>query len=198
MQRTYPISVFHITEKPTAIVRGTSGSALTVNISFGDEPIQKWISELNKPYPLLFIDMEWAKRFPETIQLIKRKKVPTGLLGSAGELYELDEDLFKQQLEAYEELFQEKPLWFRTSDEVFPESLHAFLLKEKINALGSTFSWAGGKIPAIIEGEIISVSYHQENKINLQDLELLIEKRKFKTVEDVLFGSTDKIKKIPQ
>lgn len=191
------LPVFHVTEKPTAIVRGTSGSALTVNISFGDEPVKKWINELEKPYPLLLVDIKWAERFPETIRLIEQKKVPTGLLGSEGLLYESDEHLLEEQLQAYEEIFNEKPLWFRTSDEFFPESLHAALWNAKINALGSTFTWSGGKIPPIKEGEIISVSHHEENKINFKDLEALMKNRNIKTLEDALFGSIGKTKKIP-
>lgn len=186
-----------MTEKPTTIVRGVSGSALTMNISFGDEPIETWIDELQKPYPLLFVDMEWAKRFPKTIQLIQQKKVPVGLLGHEGVDYESDEQLIKKQLKTYEKIFKEKPLWFRTSDEFFPESLHATLWDEKINALGSTFTWTGGEVPPIKEGEIISISYSKEEKIDFQDLQTLMENRNFKTIEDVLFGSIGKTKKIP-
>lgn len=191
-------SVFLVTEKPAAIVRGTNGSALTINISFGDEPIKDWISELEKPYPLLFIDIEWAERFPETTDLIKNKKIPIGLLGNKGQLYESNEQLFKHQIQGYEKIFDEKPLWFRTSDEDFPDYLHTLLLKEKINALGSTFNWSGGEIPSMTEGEIIAVSYHQKSKINLSDLKELTDHRDFKTLEEVLFGPVGKTKKIPK
>lgn len=191
-------SVFLVTEKPAAIVRGTSGSALTINISFGDEPIKEWIGTLEKPYPLLFVDLEWAERFPETTLLIKNKKIPIGLLGNEGKLYESDEHLFKQQIKKYEKIFDEKPLWFRTSDETFPDTLHTLLLKEKINALGSSFNWSGGEIPPMTEGEIIAVSYHQKSKINLLDLKKLTDQRDFKTVEEVLFGPVGKTKKIPK
>ena len=77
-------SVFRVTEKPVAITRGTYGSALTVNISFGDDEVMQWIQELEKPYPLLFIDMDWAGRYPETIRIINDKNIPTGLLGDKG------------------------------------------------------------------------------------------------------------------
>lgn len=191
------ISVFRITEEPSAITRGTSGSTLTINLSFGDDPVKEWIVTLKKPYPLLFVDVEWAARFPETIQLIAKKKIPTGLLGDNGKQYETDTHLLEEQIKQYEKIFDEKPLWFRTSDEVFPESLHTLLWEEKINALGSTFTWSGGKAPPVSKGEIISVSFRQNNKINFTDLNELIEQREFITLEEVLFGPVGKTKKIP-
>ena len=191
-------AAFLITDKPTAIVRGTNGSALTVNISFGDEPIKKWIHQLEKPYPLLFIDLSWAERFPEITQLIQEKKIPIGLLGYEGKLYESDENLLEQQIERYEKLFDDKPLWFRTSDEVFPDVLHARLLNEKINALGSTIHWSSGKTPPKTEGEIIAVSIHQKNQFNVADFKRLTDERDFITLEEVLFGPVGKTKKIPK
>ena len=80
------LSVFRVTEEPAVIVRGASGSALTVNISFGDVEVEQWIQEFSKPYPLLFVDMKWAERFPETVRLIKEKNIPVGLLGDEGML----------------------------------------------------------------------------------------------------------------
>lgn len=192
------ISVFRVTEKPATIIRGTSGSTLTINLSFGDDPIKEWISTLEKPYPLFFINLEWAERFPETIQLMKNKKVPTGLLGGNGRVYETDEQLLTQQAQKYEQLFGQKPLWFRTSDEVFPAALQTILWREKINALGSSIKWTGEKMPPMIEGEIISVSFHKDTKINIDDLEQLTNERNFKTLEEVLFGPVGKVKKIPK
>lgn len=190
-------SVFRITEKPTAIIKGTSGSALTINLSFGDEPVKEWIENLEKPYPLLFVDLEWAERFPGTVDLIKKKKIPTGLLGMDGKHYEDDDILLKQQVSKYENIFEAKPLWFRTSDEYFPDTLHEDLWTEKINAIGSTFIWSGGKVPPKTDGEIIAVPFQQQNNINFADLKRLMEDRNFKTVEEVLFGPVGKTKKIP-
>ncbi|AOV06560.1 hypothetical protein [Sporosarcina ureilytica] len=191
------ISVFRVTEEPVAIVRGTNGSALTINISFGDDEVKEWIETLEKPYPLLLIDNDWAERFPETIQLIQKKKIPTGLLGHKGEAYEFDAKLLVNQAEKYEILFEEKPLWFRTIDENFPHFLHKVLWEAEINALGSTVTWSGGEIPPVTEGEIISVSHHRNDRIYLPELKQLTESRDFKTLDEVLFGPVGKMKKIP-
>ena len=102
------VSVFRVTEEPAVIVRGASGSALTVNISFGDIEVEQWIRELSKPYPLLLVDMKWAGRFPETVQLIKEKNISVGLLGDKGITYEQNTPLFIEQLEQFEKTVRSK------------------------------------------------------------------------------------------
>lgn len=197
-EKLSPVSVFRITENPVVITRGTYSSALTVNISFGDDDVEEWIQTLKKPYPLLLVDPDWARRFPETIRLINEKSIPIGLLGHEGAVYEKNEQLLNKQIEQFESFFDEKPLWFRTIDEVFPSSLHALLWKAEINALGSTITWDGEGIPPIVEGEIISIPHHQKNRIYLSKLKKLTESRDFQTIEEVLFGPIGKTKKIPK
>ena len=148
------VSVFRVTEEPAVIVRGASGSALTVNISFGDVEVEQWIQELSKPYPLIFVDMKWAGRFPETVRLIKEKNIPVGLLGDEGMTYEQNTPLFIDQLEQFEKTFGVKPLWFRTIDEVFPTTLHSMLWEAEINALGSSVVWNGGDFRLLLKGKL--------------------------------------------
>lgn len=191
-------SVFRITENPVVITRGTYSSALTVNISFGDDDVEKWIQTLEKPYPLLLVDPDWAGRFPETVRLINEKSIPTGLLGHEGATYEKNGQLLNEQIKQFESFFDVKPLWFRTIDEVFPSSLHALLWKAEINALGSTVTWEGEDVPPTVEGEIISIPHHQKNRIDLSKLKKLTESRDFQTIDEVLFGPIGKTKKIPK
>lgn len=191
-------SVFRLTEEPAVIVQGTSGSALTVNISFGDVEVEQWIQGLSKPYPLLFVDMDWAERFPETVRLINEKNIPVGLLGGKGAAYEQNEPLFTEQLKRFETIFGIKPLWFRTVDEVFPHSLHTQLWKEEINALGSSVVWRGGDSPPIREGEILSIPHHRDDHVLLTELKKVYKGRTFTTIEDMLFKTTVKTKKIPE
>jgi hypothetical protein len=190
-------AVFRVTEEPAVIVRGTSGSALTVNISFGDVEVEQWIRELSKPYPLLFVDMEWAERFPETVRLISEKNIPVGLLGHEGKDYEQNIPLFIDQVQRFELLFGKKPLWFRTMDEIFPQSLHMALWEAEVNALGSSVVWKGGNPPPFLEGEILSVPHHRSNRIKLAELKRLADTRTFITMEDMLFQTKAKVKKIP-
>lgn len=190
-------SVFRLTDEPAVIVRGTSGSVLSVNISFGDDEVEKWIQGLGKPYPLLFVDMKWAERFPDTVRLIREKKIPIGLLGDNGSVYEQNASIFIQQLEQFETIFKVKPLWFRTVDEVFPQSLHTQLQKAEINALGSSVVWRGGDSPPVVEGEILSVPHHRDDHIVLDELKKVYKGRTFTTIEDMLFKTTVKTKKIP-
>lgn len=190
-------SVFRLTDEPAVIVRGTSGSVLTVNISFGDVEVQQWIQGLGKPYPLLFVDTKWAERFPDTVRLIQEKNIPIGLLGDEGIAYEQDTSLFTEQLKQFETLFKVKPLWFRTVDEIFPSSLHTQLQKAEINALGSSVVWRGGESPPVAEGEILSVPHHRDDHIVLAELKKVYQGRTFTTIEDMLFKTTVKTKKIP-
>lgn len=190
-------SVFRLTDEPAVIVRGTSGSVLTVNISFGDVEVQEWIQGLSKPYPLLFVDTKWGERFPDTVRLIQEKNIPIGLLGDEGIAYEQNTSLFIKQLEQFETLFKVKPLWFRTVDEIFPSSLHTQLQKAEINALGSSVVWRGGDSPPISEGEILSVPHHRDDHIVLAELKKVYQNRTFTTIEDMLFKTTVKTKKIP-
>lgn len=192
------ISAFRVSENPVAITRGATGSALTVNISFGDKEIANWVQELQKPYPFLFIDMDWANRYPETVQLINKKNIPTGLLGHNGATYEQDTALLLNQLEQYKEMFGTQPLWFRTADEKFPLVLRSMLVEVEVNALGSSLQWKGGEIPPMTDGEIISVPHYQGNHVSLLELKRLFDSREFQSVEDVIFGTSVKIKKTPQ
>lgn len=192
------VSVFRVTKEPVAITRGTYGSALTVNISFGDDEVKEWIQTLEKPYPLLLLDPDWAERFPETTRLITEKNIPTGLLGLEGDSYEADGSLLIEQVEQYERLFEKKPLWFRTIDEAFPPFLHSLLWEAELNALGSSVKWTGGEIPPVIEGEIISIPHHRKEHLYLPELKRLSESRDFQTIEEVLFGPIGKTKKIPK
>ncbi|MHA6259233.1 hypothetical protein ACXYMX_04860 [Sporosarcina sp. CAU 1771] len=191
------IPTFRVSENPVAITRGSNGSALTINIAFGDKEIANWIDELQKPYPFLFIDMDWASRFPKTIQLINEKNIPTGLLGNDGSAYEQDATLLLKQLDQYEKHFGMKPLWFRTADEDFPVFLRNLLVEVQVNALGSSLQWNGGDIPSSSEGEIISIPHYQGNHISLLELRRLFDSREFQSVEDVIFGISVKTKKTP-
>lgn len=191
-------AVFRVTEEPVVITRGTNGSVLTVNISFGDMEVEQWIEELAKPYPLLFVDMDWAERFPETVKMIKDKNIPVGLLGNEGKDYEQNTPLFVNQIERFEQLFDKMPLWFRTKDEVFPLALHSMLWEAEVNALGSSVVWHGGNPPPVVKGEIFSIPHHRENRIELAKLKNLYDSRTFITVEDMLFQTKVKMKKIPE
>ena len=74
-------SVFRVTEQPDVLMKGNHGMTLTVDLSFGREDVDEWITKLEKPYPLLFLDADWIERSPLIVKKIKEKKIPVGLLG---------------------------------------------------------------------------------------------------------------------
>ena len=162
------------------------------------EEVENWIKELQAPYPLLMVDMDWTDRFPETVRQINEKNIPVGLLGDSGTAYEESPELLASQLKRFEKTFGVKPLWFRTIDERFPQSLQKQLWKAEVNALGSSFIWTGGAVPPPKEGEIISIPHHRHERVKLNALDPLYKGRTFRPVEDVLFGTTVKTKKIPE
>ncbi|WP_052461660.1 hypothetical protein [Sporosarcina koreensis] len=192
------IDVFRAASGPDVIVKGTKGTSLTIDLSFGDEPVEEWIAGLSAPYPLLMIDPAWAERFPDSAQLIKEKNIPISLLGEPGASYEEDPALFNRQLEHFTGIFEKKPLWFRTQDEYFPKVLRDVLWEKEINALGSSTRWRGGVLPKVKEGDIIAVSLDRRQLVSLDEVNELLASRQFQSVEDVLFTVDIKTKKIPE
>ncbi|PID15954.1 hypothetical protein CSV63_04715 [Sporosarcina sp. P34] len=191
-------AVFRLTEQPAVIVKGTQGSALTINISFGEKEVEELLENLSQPYPLLFIDSDWASRFPHITEQIKQRSLPVALLGTEGQQYESNPKLLSEQLQMFEELFSTRPLWFRTTDEVFPLVLLQELSEAEINALGSTIQWSGGALPKASKGDIIAVPYARNEHVATTDIKRLLASRTFQSVEDLLFRTTVKTKKIPQ
>lgn len=192
------IPVFRLTENPAVITRGMQGSLMTVNVSFGDEKIKEWIESLEQPYPLFFVDLKWAERFPETIETMRRLNITIGLLGSTGVDYQKNDTLLKEQILQYEKIFGIQPLWFRTTDEHFPKSLQEQLWTYEINALGSSMKWPKEEKTAHKKGEIIAATSSVEQSLNTTKLTTYMRSHEFHTIEEVLFGQLGKSKKIPQ
>lgn len=191
-------TVFRLTEHPTVIVKGAQGSALTINISFGEQEVEELLEKLTAPYPLLFVDPDWALRFPELTDTLKKRSLPVALLGHDGEEYETQPDLFTTQLQQFEDIFESRPLWFRTKDEQFPQSLLQQIHEAEVNALGSTVHWENGNLPKVAAGEIISIPHHREQRATLKDIERMMDSRPFQSLEDLLFQPSIKTKKIPK
>ncbi|PIC65027.1 hypothetical protein CSV79_03560 [Sporosarcina sp. P13] len=192
------LTVFRLTEDPIVIVRGAQGSALTVNISFGEQEVEDLLEQFTNQKPLLFMDIDWALRFPELVTKIKKRSFPVALLGAEGEQYEMDPKLLTRQVKQFEETFETKPLWFRTIDEQFPQPLLQQLHAIEVNALGSTIQWKDGTLPKKVEGEIIAIPHHRDERVALKDMKRLSLSRPFQSVEDLLFQPIIKTKKVPK
>lgn len=192
------LTVFRLTEEPIVIVRGTQGSALTLNISFGEQEVEELFDLFSEPAPLLFVDIAWALRFPELTEQIKKRSFPVALLGAKSEAYEQNPDLLMQHVQQFENIFEVKPLWFRTVDEQFSQKLLQQLHTLEVNALGSTVHWQNGYLPKKVDGEIIAVSHHRSERVTLKDLKRLSTSRPFQSVEDLLFKPSIQTNKIPK
>ena len=188
-----------MTDQPDVITKGTYGSAVTVNISYGKDDAIQWLESLEAPFPLIFADIEWLERSPNALNVLIKKKIPVGLLGKEGLSYEENPSYLEKEIASYEKMFKKKPLWFRTIDEEFPSSLRNALFQHEINALGSSVFWSfPEKTPRLGKGDILSVPYHREQQIPFKQIDALRASQPLHTVEDVLFGVSLKTKKYPQ
>lgn len=190
-------SVFRVTEQPDVLMKGNHGVTLTVDLSFGREDVDEWITKLEKPYPLLFLDAEWIKRSPLIVKKIKEKNIPVGLLGQEGKNYEGNLDLLKKEIEIFQSEFGVVPLWYRTKDHSFPEPLKQQVWDSKINMVSSSINWTTGNPPSIQKGDIVSAALHKKTRVVFKELNAFQKAHPFVSIEETLFGYKTQTKTFP-
>jgi len=190
-------SVFRITEQPDVLIKGNNGMTLTVDLSFGREDVEEWITNLEKPYPLLFLDADWIERSPLIVKKIKDKKIPVGLLGSNSKEYEGSPELLAQEISKFQASFDSVPLWYRTQDNSFPDLLKNQVWEKQMNMVSSSVKWSTGSSPSVKKGDIVSVSLHRETRIDLQKLTTFQKQYSFVSLEETLFGYKTETKTFP-
>jgi hypothetical protein len=191
------VSVFRITEQPDVIASGSNGMTLTVDVSFGREDIEKWISSIEKPYPLLFLDADWIERSPLIVRMLTEKKIPTGLLGHNGNTYEENKDLLKKEMAVYEKAFGIAPIWFRTADYEFPNLLKENVWDQQMNMVSASVFWNGKDAPKVENGDIVSASLHQKKRVSIEKLIVFQKEYPFQTLEETLFAFKTNTKTYP-
>ena len=190
-------SVFRVTEQPDVLMKGNHGVTLTVDLSFGREDVDDWITNLEKPYPLLFLDADWMERSPLIVKKIKEKNIPVGLLGQESKNYEENLGLLKKEIEIFQSEFGVVPLWYRTKDNIFPEPLKQQVWDSKINMVSSSIKWTAGDPPTIQKGDIVSVALHQKTRVSLKELTAFQKAHPFVSIEETLFGYKTQTKTFP-
>ncbi|MGB2992262.1 MAG: hypothetical protein WBB47_06460 [Paenisporosarcina sp.] len=190
-------SVFRVTDQPDVLMKGNHGETLTVDLSFGREDVDEWITKLEKPYPLLFLDADWIERSPLIVKKIKEKNIPVGLLGQESKIYKENLDLLKKEIEIFQSEFGVVPLWYRTKDHTFPEPLKQQVWDSKINLVSSSVNWTTGNPPTIQKGDIVSVALHQKTRVALKDLKAFQKAHPFVSIEETLFGYKTQTKTFP-
>lgn len=190
-------SVFRVTDQPDVLMKGNHGETLTVDLSFGREDVDEWITKLEKPYPLLFLDAEWIERSPLIVEKIKEKNIPVGLLGQESKIYKENLTLLKKEIEIFQSEFGVVPLWYRTKDHSFPEPLKQKVWDSKINMVSSSVNWTTGNPPTIQKGDIVSVALHQKTRVALKDLNAFQKAHPFVSIEETLFGYKTQTKTFP-
>lgn len=191
------LPVFQLTEKPTVISKGSYGNTITIDLTFGKEDIEKFVTELQAPYPHFFISIEWIERSEEIIEVMKEKNIPISLLGKDGATYIENSTLFEKEVERFEQAMGERPLWFRTTDYEFPIELQKMAWGQEVNLLSSSKYWSN-KVPSFEKGDILSIPLHQEERVDIQQLAKFVQSTEKITIEQNIFGLKVKTKTFPE
>lgn len=195
-QKNPIISVFRMTDEPLVISKGHYGQTLIVEISFSHDGLSEWLESLNAPYPLLMLDADWIERSPKLVELIQKKNIPTGLLGGYGkEEYGMEQ--FKREVAIYEKHFNKKPLWYMKRDYEYPQELKQAAFNEKMNLLSPSHIYKEGDSFENQKGSIISIQMHEKSKPEFKNLNSFMQKNKFISLEENIFGYSIKSTKMP-
>lgn len=190
------LPVFQLTEKPAVISKGSYGNTITIDLTFGRDDVEKFVTELQAPYPHFFISIEWIERSEEIIEVMKDKNIPISLLGKNGSTYIENPTLFKKEVKQFEQVIGEKPLWFRTIDYEFPIELQKDAWGQEVNLLSSSKYWSN-KVPSFEKGDILSIPLHQNERIDIQQLTKIVQSTELITIEQNIFGLKVKTKTFP-
>ncbi|MEK5208917.1 hypothetical protein [Psychrobacillus sp. FSL H8-0510] len=190
------LPVFQLTEKPAVISKGSYGNTITIDLTFGRDDVEKFVTELQAPYPHFFISIEWIERSEEIIEVMKDKNIPISLLGRNGSTYIENPTLFKKEVKQFEQVIGEKPLWFRTIDYEFPIELQKDAWGQEVNLLSSSKYWSN-KVPSFEKGDILSIPLHQNERIDIQQLTKIVQSTEMITIEQNIFGLKVKTKTFP-
>lgn len=190
------LPVFQLTEKPAVISKGSYGNTITIDLTFGRDDVEKFVTELQAPYPHFFISIEWIERSEEIIEVMKDKNIPISLLGKNGSTYIENPTLFKKEVKQFEQIIGEKPLWFRTIDYEFPIELQKDAWGQEVNLLSSSKYWSN-KVPSFEKGDILSIPLHQNERIDIQQLTKIVQSTEMITIEQNIFGLKVKTKTFP-
>lgn len=193
------ISVFRITDSPAIVTKGHYGTSLVVEISFSDEHLLEWLTALKEPYPLLLLDTDWIERSPKHMEVIQKRKLPTGLLGPVDSEDEpLDVNLLKKEVAIYKKHFATEPLWFATRNHHYSQNLQEALFQKQVNILSPSIIWQGNKTaPSLQKGDFLFISLHENNKVSFSKLNTLLQQNSFMSIEENIFGYTIQSKKSP-
>lgn len=190
-------SVFRVSETPMIITKGHYGHSYVLEISFSHDNLFPWLEQLKAPLPLLLLDAKWIQRSSDEIEFIKEKQFPVGLLGQKQDDYESLLQL-QEEIDLFKETFGTKPLWFTTQDHSFTDEMKNYLFAEEINILAPSIKWQANRTDfKLKKGMIVAIPFHEETKVDWENVNKFIHENKFLPMEENLFGYTVKTKSFP-
>lgn len=191
------LQVFRLTNNPDIITKGNFGMSLTIDLSYADAKFIEWLNETKSPYPLLMVDPDLLERSPTLVKVIKSKNIPIGLLGRSSDFYENKPSQLEKDISTFKSIMKQPPLWFRTKDYIFLPNVTKVLWKEQINMLAASKIQSGNESLKLSDGDIVSIPYHQEERLQIQKIDQLIQNNSFQPIEETIFGYSIKTKKSP-
>ena len=192
------IEVFRLTDEPNVITKGTYGISLTIDLSYADAKFIEWLNEVKTPYPLLMVDADLLKRSPTLVKVIQSKNIPIGMLGRSSDFYEMNPSQLEKDISTFSIIMKQPPLWFRTKDYIFLPGVTKVLWKEQINMLAASKIQTSQDDLKLSKGDIVAIPYHQEDRLELKQIDQLIERNSFQSIEQTIFGYSIKTKKSPE
>ncbi|WP_397536546.1 hypothetical protein [Rummeliibacillus pycnus] len=192
------LEVFRLTDEPNVITKGNYGISLTIDLSYADAKFIEWLNEAKVPYPLLMVDTDLLKRSPTLVKVIQSKNIPIGLLGKNSDFYETHPSQLERDISTFSSIMKQPPLWFRTKDYVFLPEVTRVLWKEQINMLAASKIQTSKSELKLSKGDIVAIPYHQEERLQLKQIDQLIERNSFQPIEETIFGYSIKTKKSPK
>lgn len=187
-------SAFVILEEPSTITKGTTGHSLIVEISYSPTFIDDWLTASESPNYLLMLDPDWMERSTSSMEIIKERKMATGLLVVQND----EQPSLPALLEKYTAVMGELPLWVGCSPAPCTDDQVKFLFSKKINVVyAPTELKSETQFKQLPNGSIVKIQLNEEFHLKKDQL-LSLTKHSFISLEENVLGYQIKTKRFPQ
>lgn len=192
-QKNMILPVFSVLEAPSIITKGQNGVTLIVELSFLHDDFESLLPLLKEKQAILLIDPKLAARFPTFTEKLREQKIVVGLYSE--QPFETIEQ-FQLEISEFEKHFLSKPLYFTHKQYMLQPSFLTYLHEQQINMVAPT-AFYHEQIKSIAKGSLLFVQIHPNNVPSISKLRTFIEKQRFLSIEENIFGYSTKSKRYP-